>query len=65
MTNFDIPITLYYNKENKNYIKKFLKMKFVGIKSNLEEIDIGNIKIDLSKMANEGKCKFISRREIG
>lgn len=61
LTSFDVPLTLYLNKETKKYLKKVLKMKVIGIDIDHEETAVGNIKIDIGRMAEEGQCELISR----
>ena len=54
--NFELPVTLYYNKETKKYLQKFLKMKLVGITSDLEEVGLGSLKIDMGHLGNKLNC---------
>lgn len=64
MTNFEVPLTLYYNKQTKTYMKKLLKMSLIGKKGHSERVNIGNIKIDIGNLANDALCRLISRRKI-
>ena len=58
--NFEIPLTLYYNRDYKKYLQKFLKLKLVGITNDFEEVSLGGVKLDLAQLADKGARKLIS-----
>lgn len=51
-TRFTVPLTLYYNKQNKQFLNKEAKIKLKGYKSLLDADILFKDKIDLSRILN-------------
>lgn len=51
---------MYHNKDQKEYLKKVLKIRLIGIKSGLEEVNLGEAKININELVDQGKRKLKS-----
>ena len=50
-------MTLFYSKDKNFFIEKFLKFKIKGFLQNNKEIDLCELKINLSELLNNEKSK--------
>ena len=54
---FEIPLTLYYYKPQKDYLQKEIKLKLIGYKQT-DDYTIGKLKLDINSLINRSSPYF-------